>query len=713
MKPHILSSVRGRIISGIVLMVVILVAFAASSAWLTYKHRSTTATLEQKAEITFLVLDAKANSELAASSVQRYVIVGDDVVIPGNDDILLSLIEESTTAAIDDLTQAIVLEKALGDEEDVTTLVEILAEGTALVQGSSQIVTLRQAGELEAVSAAFEKIVPEFRVFESKLKQAAEKERTEASAFRADAEQAGTLALWILIISASAGAVLTLAGATLIARSIIGPLSRVERTAIAVADGDLQARSPETGPDELVRLSRSINSMTESLLDASKRRELEQAREQAYVALKESEEKWQSLVKNTSDIVSILDSQGITRVVSPSVTGLMGYSPDELVGKSAFTLIHPDDTPAIARVFAELISGDAESHQMEFRYRQKDGRYRTLGATGSVLTNENGIATGVIAISRDITELREMTRRLEFQAHLLATVGDAIVATDLGGGVVFWNAAAERLYGWTAQEALGRSVQKLLRMPEGHDGLTGAIARVAGGASFSVEFETSTKFGERIPVEVAMSPFRDVNGRIIGAICDSHDISERKKSEAIIRHMAYHDSLTDLPNRTLFTDRLNIALANARRAGQMVAVLFLDLDQFKAVNDSVGHGLGDELLRRVGERLSALVRDGDTVARTGGDEFTLLLPNLTRTQDVVDVASRIIETFRIPWSVGGHEFRVTASIGIAVSPGDGDDADLLVRNADMAMYRVKGQGRNNYKFYATEMSAGVSRPVDP
>ena len=139
--------------------------------------------------------------------------------------------------------------------------------------------------------------------------------------------------------------------------------------------------------------------------------------------------------------------------------------------------------------------------------------------------------------------------------------------------------------------------------------------------------------------------------------------------------MAYHDALTDLPNRTLFTDRLNIALANARRAGNMVAVLYLDLDRFKSVNDTVGHGLGDQLLRRVAERLLGLVRDGDTVARAGGDEFTLLLPNVTKLEDVVDVATRIPDTFRKPWSWGGHEFRVTPLTALPPPPSTRAHAD--------------------------------------
>jgi diguanylate cyclase (GGDEF)-like protein len=169
--------------------------------------------------------------------------------------------------------------------------------------------------------------------------------------------------------------------------------------------------------------------------------------------------------------------------------------------------------------------------------------------------------------------------------------------------------------------------------------------------------------------------------------------------------MAYHDALTDLPNRRLFEDRLTVALAHARRKTQMAAVMCLDLDRFKVVNDTMGHALGDLLLQSVAERLTGLMRDSDTVARVGGDEFTLLLPDVARAEDTVEVAERTLEALRQPWVLNGHEFCVTASIGIAMCPNDAEDAESLLRNADTAMYRAKDSGRNNYKLYDPTIDA--------
>ena len=175
------------------------------------------------------------------------------------------------------------------------------------------------------------------------------------------------------------------------------------------------------------------------------------------------------------------------------------------------------------------------------------------------------------------------------------------------------------------------------------------------------------------------------------------EITERKRAEETIKQMAYHDALTGLPNRRLFSDRLNLALAHARRNQQKLAVMMLDLDNFKEANDTLGHSEGDKLLQAVGERLTSLLRKGDTVARMGGDEFMLLLPEIAGGEGAAEVAQRILESIREPYVFDDHELHVTTSVGIAVYPDDGKDGDLLMKNADIAMYRAKDLGRDNYQ----------------
>ena len=199
------------------------------------------------------------------------------------------------------------------------------------------------------------------------------------------------------------------------------------------------------------------------------------------------------------------------------------------------------------------------------------------------------------------------------------------------------------------------------------------------------------------------------DGQLLSAISVALGLSmENLRQKETILHLAYHDALTDLPNRTLFEDRLTVALAQARRRNQMLPVMFLDLDRFKQVNDMAGHATGDKLLRRVAERLTGLVREGDTVARVGGDEFTLLSPEVAGVEETVEIAERVLKVFQQPWALDGHEFHVTTSVGIAMYPNDGEDAESLLRNADTAMYRAKEQGRNNYQLYTPAMNARIA-----
>jgi diguanylate cyclase (GGDEF)-like protein len=183
-----------------------------------------------------------------------------------------------------------------------------------------------------------------------------------------------------------------------------------------------------------------------------------------------------------------------------------------------------------------------------------------------------------------------------------------------------------------------------------------------------------------------------------------HDITEVKRSEEQIRHQAYHDALTGLPNRQLFNDRLEMALSRARRGGESVAVLFLDLDHFKTINDSLGHAVGDLLLQEVATRLKRSVRQEDTVCRLGGDEFIMILPELEGDDQAVAAAGRIIEALEKPFSLRGHDLYITCSIGITIYPNDGADLETLVKNADMAMYRAKEQGRNTYRLFTPAMN---------
>jgi len=280
--------------------------------------------------------------------------------------------------------------------------------------------------------------------------------------------------------------------------------------------------------------------------------------------------------------------------------------------------------------------------------------------------------------------------------------GMAVVSA---GRVVFANASLARLLAAAdASPLAGTSFFEALD-PDRQEALAERMEAVLqdGVRSAFVEERLLRHDGTTVEVEVALVPFPGDGQPSVQVVV--RDISDRKRSEEQVTALAYRDALTGLPNRRLFNDRLGIALAQARRYRHRLAVIFVDLDRFKPVNDTLGHAAGDELLKAVAERLSACVRLGDTVARLAGDEFTLLLPGIHYVEDVAKVAQKLGETMRRPFRVHDRDLRISASGGISIYPDDGQDAETLLTNADIAMYRAKQQGRDNFQMYSPSMAA--------
>ncbi|MCL6635389.1 MAG: EAL domain-containing protein [Peptococcaceae bacterium] len=284
---------------------------------------------------------------------------------------------------------------------------------------------------------------------------------------------------------------------------------------------------------------------------------------------------------------------------------------------------------------------------------------------------------------------------------------DGIVTIDAAGTIQSFNPASERIFGFSAAEALGRNINMLIPgffcnefecyfAGSRHGGESDFFGRI-------MEVEGRRKDGSAFPIELAASKFH-VDEQIMFTVI-LRDITERKRYEETIRHQAFHDALTGLPNRMLFKDRLTLAIAHAKRNKQILAVLFLDLDRFKLINDTLGHALGDQLLQMTAQRLMETVREDDTVARLGGDEFTLLLPGINKAENAAKVAQKVIEAIRNPFTIGQHELYITTSVGVALYPSDGEDAETLLKNADAAMYLAKEKGRNNYQLYTPAMNA--------
>jgi diguanylate cyclase (GGDEF)-like protein/PAS domain S-box-containing protein len=295
---------------------------------------------------------------------------------------------------------------------------------------------------------------------------------------------------------------------------------------------------------------------------------------------------------------------------------------------------------------------------------------------------------------------RELLDKTVYLDNILSSSIDmAIVATDADFRIKYFNPVAEKVFDYGAAEAIGRSamdIHELYNVAPTRLMRAREIVRKTGKYSFPARINRD---GEPRFYDGSLSGILDRQNKLIGFVLMLHDVTERKEQEETIRHLAYHDSLTGLPNRALLNDRLFQSLALASRSNSRGALMILDLDRFKDINDTLGHSMGDLLLKGVAERLKSLLRKSDTVSRMGGDEFVLLLPTITSAQSVEVIARKIVKALRKPFVCEGEILNITASIGIAEFPEQGEDAETLLKNADIALYRVKEQGRDNYLRY--------------
>ena len=290
---------------------------------------------------------------------------------------------------------------------------------------------------------------------------------------------------------------------------------------------------------------------------------------------------------------------------------------------------------------------------------------------------------------------------------IVSNAAEGIVVYDRDLRCVVWNRFMEELTGVSAGQVVGKLAAELF--PGAEQRIDELLTRALNGEIVNVpETYYSLAGNERQGwISASFRPQHDVNGAVTGVIGHIRDLTERKRAEQQIEYQAYHDALTGLANRRLFQEHLTLALALAQRRDGLLAVLFLDLDAFKIINDSLGHSIGDSLLRVVAMRLKTHVREGDVVARVGGDEFTVVLQELKKKEDIPAIAQKILRAIADPVDVDGHRLYITASIGIAVFPDDGSDAETLLKNADNAMYRAKSEGRNTYEMSTEEMSRSM------
>ena len=357
-----------------------------------------------------------------------------------------------------------------------------------------------------------------------------------------------------------------------------------------------------------------------------------------------------------------------------------------------------------AKVNRALVDALAVRHDREALASALDRERARLQAANEALAEE--------MLGRLKAQQAELLSAQKLRMHVERTPL-AVIEWDRDRRVAAWNPAAEAIFGFPAATAMGKLATELIVPPGGREAIETMWQELAGARDGSkMSLENVTRGGRTIHCEWYNTPLVDPGGRVVGYASLVQDVTERLNTERTIHYMAHHDALTGLPNRRLMQDRLNQAIMQARRKQRHVAVLFLDLDRFKLVNDTLGHDSGDYVLKDVARRLATCVREVDTVSREGGDEFVIVLPDLERPESARIVADKILRALRAPVEIGGQEIHVTPSIGISHYPNDATDVNHLLKHADSAMYQAKDAGRNTVRFFTGDLNFLLARRLE-
>jgi diguanylate cyclase (GGDEF)-like protein/PAS domain S-box-containing protein len=434
----------------------------------------------------------------------------------------------------------------------------------------------------------------------------------------------------------------------------------------------------------------------------------------------------QSLASANAQRKAVLDAATRVSIIATSADGtitvfnggaerMLGYNAEEMIGRRSLIQLHvPEELEGHAAELSEtlrrpvapfeslVLRASVEGlEEREWTYVKANDERIVVAVSVTALRAEDGSVGGYLHVGTDITERQQAEETLRQQSAAITASMDGIGILNDRLEFTYVNDAMARLYAYHPPEMMiGLPLRDLFEPGEDTRLSSHLVYDVARDGRWRGEVTGRRCNATTFPQEISLTA---IEGG--GMVCVARDITERTYAEEQIKHLAYHDALTGLPNRLLFKDRLTVALSHAHRDRTRLAVLFLDLDRFKVINDSLGHNIGDHLLQAVAARVQACVRQSDTLARLGGDEFTLLLPSLTRIDDATPVAVKILEAVRHPFHIDGREFLISTSIGVSLYPEDGTDAETLIKNADTAMYQAKEQGRDTYQLFNAQINA--------
>ncbi|AHK78619.1 diguanylate cyclase [Ectothiorhodospira haloalkaliphila] len=401
-------------------------------------------------------------------------------------------------------------------------------------------------------------------------------------------------------------------------------------------------------------------------------------------------------------------------ILSRELKGQLGYLDHQLHNdmEAWRSLIHPDERDEDIRLFEQYTRRPKGRFRIEVRMRHRTGGWRWILYQASPVYGPDGCLSKILGSSVDVTERKLAEEQSERLAYAVEQSPSVMILTNTDGVIEYVNQRFCDNTGFSRDEVLGKR-PGMLRYGETNSEKSHQLwTTIQSGKTWEGEFHNRKRSGEPYWEQARISPIRNARGEVTHYIKLAEDISDKRALNERLEYLAFHDPLTGLPNRSLILDRIGQAVAQAHRDQHALAVMFIDLDDFKVINDSLGHDLGDQLLIQVAHRLRSLLRQGDTVARFGGDSFILLLPKLSHAEDAIPVLEKIQKVLNQPIPLSSQQVSVTVSIGISIHPGDSDRPEDLIRHADAAMYRAKAEGRRCYHFYTPEMDAALQERME-
>ena len=485
-------------------------------------------------------------------------------------------------------------------------------------------------------------------------------------------------------------------GALVITRRIVSSLQELAHGAKKIGEGDLEFRIEVKSGDEIGRLAGAFNDMTV-------------ARKTAEEDIQIVGEKYHTLFEYAQDGIVIFDPDSRQIIeANEMAASKLGYTSDE------FHALKIDEYMKVGfdleqdANYIKIMNG--QSALFEESHRRKDGSLMPVEVSAKLFSYYGRMVVQMVV--RDITARKKADEELKLAAKVFESSSEGVIVTDENAIIQSINPAFAAITGYSAKEAIGKPASLLKSDRQNSTFYQRMWEALHKTGLWHGEIWNRRKDGEVYPESLSISAIKDESGKTVQYAGVFTDITELKQSQDELKHQAFHDSLTGLPNRNLFQDRLDVALSHAHRSGGRLAVMFIDLDNFKHINDSLGHATGDQFLKRVANILSECLREDDSVARVGGDEFVIIVEHIFSEQDPINVAKRIIQKLSSAIVIDGRDLYVGASIGVTYYPEDGDDAETLIKNADMAMYRAKEAGKNNFQLFTPTMNERAVRRLE-